>query len=255
MSAALYTARPPSTSLHWPPLRPRGEMLMAEERAILQNTWFQGLRADVQQAVLGSASIRRVRAGTPLLRMHAQAEAWYGLARGAVRIGTPLETGRRLTLGLLKPGEWFGDVSVLDDGPPPWEAETCADSTLLWVPRGALLELLDQHPSLGVALARLNSQRARQFTQMLAGAVSQPLRQRVAGLLLDIARRFGDAQPEGQRVHLRLSQQDMADMLGVCRQRVNACLKQLEREDLFKLDEGHLLLPSPQRLARVAAQG
>lgn len=223
------------------PLRGEPTLYLHEERALRVNPWFSELAPDLQRALLGAASVRRVRAGTTLLRSSLRSESWYALAHGVVRMSVPLDTGRHLTLSLLRPGEWFGDVSMLDDA-PPWEAEALSDSTLLWMPRAALLTLLEQHPSLGLALAKLNSQRTGQLTRLLASAVSQPLRQRVAQLLVHVGKRFGVAHPAGTRVTLKLSQRDLADMLGVCRQRVNVCLKRMERESLVCMDDGHLVV-------------
>ncbi|NDY91261.1 Crp/Fnr family transcriptional regulator [Ideonella livida] len=222
-------------------MRPEPALHLHEERAVVQNPWFQELGADLQRALMAACSVRRVRAGTTLLRSNLRAESWYGLALGVVRLSVPLDNGRHLTLSLVRPGEWFGDVSMLDER-SPWEAEALTDVTLLWMPRAALLDLLERFPAFGLALARLNSTRTRQLTQLLAGAVSQPLRQRVAQLLVYVGKRFGVPHAAGTRVTLKLSQRDLADMLGVCRQRVNVCLKRMERESLVQVDDGHLVL-------------
>lgn len=227
--------------LHRPQLHGEPTLLMHEERAIRSNAWFRQLDSELQSALLAAASVRRVRAGATLLRSHAPAEIWYGLAHGAVRLSTSLESGRQLTLALVHPGQWFGDVSLLD-AQPRWEAQACADSTLLWMPRATLTQLLAQHPSLGLALARLSSYRTRLITAQLTAALSMSLRQRLAYLLLHMGRRFGQPVADGVRVNLKLSQRDLSDMLGVCRQRVNVCLKQMEREQLLCSQHGHLVL-------------
>ncbi len=241
----------PTAPLHRPQLHGEPTLLLHEERAVRNNSWFRGLDVDLQRALLAACSVRRVRAGTVLLRGAGSAPAWYGLAQGAVRTSTPLDSGRRLTLALLRPGQWFGDGAMLDQA-PQLEAQACTEATLLWMPRACLLKLLEQHHGLGMALAQLNGYRTRLLTAQLTAAVSMSLRQRLAYLLLHMAEHFGEPQGQGVKLWLKLSQRDLSDMLGVCRQRVNVCLKQMEREQTLATIQGHLLL-QPEALRAMTA--
>lgn len=236
---------------HRPPLQGEPTLLLHEEHAIRRNAWFASLEPGLQRVVLAACSVRRVRAGTVVERGHAPAQTWYGLAQGAVRLSAPMDSGRSFTFSLLGPGHWFGDGAVLD-GRTLFEAQACTDITLLWMPGPTLRQLLASHPALGVALVQLNHQRTRLLTAQLTAAVSLSLRQRLAHVLLHMGRRFGDAWPGGRRrLWVKLSQRDLSDMLGVSRQRLNMCFKQLEREQAVGMAHGHLVL-SPGDLARVA---
>jgi CRP/FNR family cyclic AMP-dependent transcriptional regulator len=241
----------PTAPLHRPQLHGEPTLLLHEEQAVRGNSWFRQLDGELQRAVLAACSVRRVRSGAVLLRGNSPAQAWYGLAQGAVRISTPLDSGRRLTLSLLRPGQWFGDAAVFDSQPQV-EAQACTDATLLWMPRTTLLSLMEQHRGLGMALAQLNCHRTRLLTAQLTAAVSMSLRQRLAHLLLHMSRRFGEPHAKGVRLWLKLSQRDLSDMLGVCRQRVNVCLKQMEREHMLATAQGHLLLQT-EALSAMAA--
>lgn len=238
--AACALREAPTAPLHRPQLQGEPTLLLHEERAIRMNSWFRQLDAVLQRAVLGACSVRRVRAGTVLLRS-GPVQAWYGVAQGVVKVSTPLETGRRLTVALLRPGQWFGEEAVFDPN-AQLEAVAYTDVTLIWMPRTTLMTLVDQHARLGLALGQLTMHRTRWLTAQLASAVSMSLRQRLAHLLRLIGRDFGDLRPEGTRLWLRLSQRDLSDMLGVCRQRINVCLKQMEREQVLCTQNGHLIL-------------
>ena len=236
---------------HRPPLQGEPTLWLHEEHAIRRNAWFAGLEPALQRVVLAACSVRRVRAGTVIERGHIPAQTWDGLAQGAVRLSAPMDSGRSLTLSLLGPGHWFGDGAVLD-GSTLFEAQACTDVTLLWMPGATLRHLLTLHPMLGMALVQLHHRRTRLLTAQLTAAVSLSLRQRLAHLLLHMARRFGDVGPGGQRrLWVKLSQRDLSDMLGVSRQRLNMCFKQLEREQAVGVERGHLVL-SPGDWARVA---
>jgi CRP/FNR family cyclic AMP-dependent transcriptional regulator len=210
----------------------------AEEQAVRGEAWFASLAPELQHAILARATVRRLRAGVVLTRGAGSADAWFGVAAGAVRLSTALASGKQVSFQLVEPGGWFGDIPLIDGMGQPCDAETCADSTILVLRKDDLQQLLARHPDLGLALARLNCRRARTMMGLFADAVSLPLESRLARQLLQLARRFGQREAGGLRIALKLSQQDVADLLGASRQRVNAGLKKLERSGVLRVAAG-----------------
>jgi len=210
----------------------------SEEQAVRGDAWFSSLAAELQHAILARATVRRLRAGVVLTRGAGSADAWFGVAAGAVRLSTALASGKQVSFQLVEPGGWFGDIPLIDGMGQPCDAETCADSTILVLRKDDLLQLLARHADLGLALARLNCRRARTMMGLFADAVSLPLENRLARQLLQLARRFGQREASGLRIALKLSQQDVADLLGASRQRVNAGLKKLERSGVLRVAAG-----------------
>lgn len=211
-----------------------------ELQAVRGDAWFASLGPELQHAILARATVRRLRAGAVLIRGGSGAgEAWYGVAAGAVRLSTSLASGRQVNFQLVEPGAWFGDIPLIDGLAAPCDAETCAESTLLALRKDDLLQLLARHADFGIALARLNGRRTRALMGLFADALSLPLENRLARQLLQLARRFGTrAAGDAVRIGLKLSQQDLADLLGASRQRVNAGLKRLERDGVLWLATG-----------------
>lgn len=214
------------------------KLSVAEEQAVHAEAWFASLAPELQHAILARATVRRLRAGVVLTRGAGSADAWFGVAAGAVRLSTALASGKQVSFQLVEPGGWFGDIPLIDGMGQPCDAETCADSTILVLRKDDLLQLLARHPDLGLALARLNCRRARAMMGLFADAVSLPLENRLARQLLQLARRFGQRDTAGLRIALKLSQQDVADLLGASRQRVNAGLKKLERSGVLRVSAG-----------------
>jgi CRP/FNR family transcriptional regulator, cyclic AMP receptor protein len=219
-----------------------------ELQAVRGDAWFASLGTELQHAILARATVRRLRAGAVLIRGGSGGgagggsgghDAWYGVAAGAVRLSTSLASGRQVNFQLVEPGAWFGDIPLIDGLAAPCDAETCADSTLLVLRKEDLLQLLARHADFGIALARLNGRRTRALMGLFADALSLPLENRLARQLLQLARRFGTrAAGNAVRIGLKLSQQDLADLLGASRQRVNAGLKRLERDGVLWLATG-----------------
>jgi CRP/FNR family transcriptional regulator, cyclic AMP receptor protein len=214
------------------------KLSVAEEHAVHGEAWFASLAPELQHAILARATVRRLRAGVVLTRGAGSADAWFGVAAGAVRLSTALASGKQVSFQLVEPGGWFGDIPLIDGMGQPCDAETCADSTILVLRKDDLLQLLVRHADLGLALARLNCRRARTMMGLFADAVSLPLENRLARQLLQLARRFGQRDSGGLRIALKLSQQDVADLLGASRQRVNAGLKKLERSGVLRVAGG-----------------
>lgn len=215
------------------------KLSVAEEQAVHAEAWFASLAPELQHAILARATVRRLRAGVVLTRGAGSADAWFGVAAGAVRLSTALASGKQVSFQLVEPGGWFGDIPLIDGMGQPCDAETCADSTILVLRKDDLQQLLVRHADLGLALARLNCRRARTMMGLFADAVSLPLENRLARQLLQLARRFGQRDVNGLlRIALKLSQQDVADLLGASRQRVNAGLKKLERSGVLRVSAG-----------------
>ena len=242
----LLRSFPPQTDGADRPARPlnlaavagSAKLSAAEEQAVRGDAWFASLAPDLQHAILARSTVRRLRAGVVLTRGAGSADAWFGVAAGAVRLSTALASGKQVSFQLVEPGGWFGDIPLIDGMGQPCDAETCADSTILVLRKDDLLQLLARSPDLGLALARLNCRRARTMMGLFADAVSLPLENRLARQLLQLARRFGQREAGGLRIALKLSQQDVADLLGASRQRVNAGLKKLERSGVLRVAAG-----------------
>jgi CRP/FNR family cyclic AMP-dependent transcriptional regulator len=231
----------------------RGQLSPDEERAVVDAPWFRGLPAELGQALLSVAGVRRVPSGRTMAAALGRAEAWFGIARGAVKLTSGTRTGRQVTFSLAGPGDWFGDVAVIDGESLTHDAQTCMNTTLLVVSKPDLLALLRRQPLLGIALARINCHRAQEMMAMFTDAVSLSHEQRLIGHLLSLAKRFGVPRADGVRIALQMSQQDLANLLGASRQRINALLKKLERQSLLRVESTGLVLLSPQGLEAAAA--
>lgn len=244
--AAGWPAVPPVASLALPELRPH------EWAQVRAGAWFSALPIGVQDAVLASARVSRVRAGAVIGRRCEPARYWVGVAAGALRLGTALHDGRQLTLDLLGPGQWFGDIALMDDGPMDLDLTAQAPSTVLLVPRADLRRLTDGYDALRSALMQLNCQRLRHLFRRFEELHTLPLAQRLARQVVRLARRFGRAHGTAVRIELRISQADLAALVGGSRQRVNAALRQLQADGLVLLGEARLTVLDLPRLAALA---
>ena len=224
-----------------------------EERAMLHAAaWFGELPGPLRVAILGSARVREVEAGGVLARRGDAASAWIGVVRGALRLGTSLRDGREFTLDFVSPGQWFGDIALIDDRPLELDVTAHVRSKLLFVSKEDLQRLAAGFGELGAGLLQLNCQRLRHMFRRFEELQTLPLPQRLARQLQRLAHQFGRPVTEGVSVDLLLSQADLAAIVGGSRQRVNRTLRQMHVEGIIRLGETRLLVRRPNQLAAVA---
>jgi CRP-like cAMP-binding protein len=123
------------------------------------------------------------------------------------------------------------------------------------VARSDFHKILDQHKELYEALMRLQARRLRTLFGLVEDLNTLPLRARLAKQLLHLARSYGvPCLGDGTetRIGLQLAQEELAQLLGASRQRVNQELKSMEREDIIRIEPGGLVVRRRDALLAIA---
>ncbi|MBT9488660.1 MAG: Crp/Fnr family transcriptional regulator [Rubrivivax sp.] len=227
-------------------------LTLEERQHIETGPWFAKLSTALQQAILSRTVVRRLADGVPMAARGTPAEEWVGVARGAVRISTVSLAGKQVSLTYCEPGTWFGDIALFDGLPRTHDAHAHGDTTLLVVRKPDFKELLAQHVELYDALLRLNCRRLRLMFNQLEELNTLPLQARLARQLLLLAKSYGIPQGEEIRIGLQLAQEDLAQLLGASRQRVNQELKGFERDGILRVEPTRLVVLSRERLLEIA---
>ena len=221
-------------------------MLTTRERAAIDaGRWFSGLSPMLRHDILRMGRTKRFHDGAAIAMRGEMPQDWWGVARGAVRVSSSYLQGKQVTLTFVEPGVWFGDIALLDGEARTHDAHAHGATTLVCVAAADFLQLLDRHPEFYRALARLQARRLRHLFTKLDDLHALPLRSRLAKQLLELTRSFGqegDTPAAGIRIALPLPQEDLAQLVGASRQRVNLELKSLEREDAIRVSRGGLVV-------------
>jgi CRP-like cAMP-binding protein len=223
--------------------------LSIDERHNIDNgSWFAKLSPALRQDILGHAHVRRVEDGALVASRGAPAEEWCAVARGAVRVSSVSLSGKQVSLTYVEPGTWFGDIALFDGLPRTHDANAHGATTLLVVRKPDFKALLAAHVELYDALLRLNCRRLRLMFDAVEDLATRPLAARLARQLLLLARSYGIAEGEEIRIGLALAQEDLAQLLGASRQRVNQELKAFEREGALRVEPTRLVVVSRDKL-------
>jgi len=223
-----------------------------EHRHIESGAWFSKLSDELRHDILSRAIVRRLADGATLAARGAPAAEWCGVARGAVRVSSVSLSGKQVSLTYVEPGTWFGDIALFDGLPRTHDADAHGDTTLLVVRKADFHALLAQHVELYDALLRLNCRRLRLMFDHFEDLNTRPLQARLAKQLLLLARSYGIAQGDEIRIGLQLAQEDLAQLLGASRQRVNQELKGFERDGIVRVEPARLIVLSRDRLLAIA---
>ncbi len=224
-------------------------VLTIDERSNIESgSWFSKLSLPLRQAILSRSTVRRLTDGLTLSARGAPAEDWCGVAKGAVRVGSVSLSGKQVTLTYVEPGTWFGDIALFDGLPRTHDANAHGQTTLLVVRKADFKDLLAQHVELYDALLRLNCRRLRLMFDTIEDLNTRPLAARLAKQILLLARSYGVAEGEEVRIGLQLAQEDLAQLLGASRQRVNQELKGFERDGAVRIEPTRLVVLSKNKL-------
>jgi CRP-like cAMP-binding protein len=219
---------------------------------LMNNPWFAGLASAIRDDVLARTQTRTLAQGERLFSRGDEAHACYAVLEGSIRISGTSRDGRESVLSFYEPGTWFGEISLLDGLPRTHDAHAHTRTLLLTLARDRFEELLCAHPALARELLRLECSRLRAVLVGLESYATQSLEQRFAGRLLALAEAYGSRTARGLSIELHLSQEVLAQLTGVTRQRVNQLLKVWETDGLIEQNYGRLLLTDKPRLERIA---
>jgi CRP-like cAMP-binding protein len=223
-----------------------------EQANIDSGAWFSRLSPALRADILARAVVRRHKDGALLSSRGEAALEWIGVALGAVRISSVSLSGKQVTLTYAEPGVWFGDIALFDGMPRTHDASAHGETTLLIVRKPDFKELLKHHVELYEALLQLNCRRLRLMFDTFEDLNTRPLASRLAKQILLLARSYGVSQGDEIRIGLQLAQEDLAQLLGASRQRVNQELKAFERDGAVRVEPTRLVVLSKDKLLAIA---
>jgi CRP/FNR family cyclic AMP-dependent transcriptional regulator len=227
---------------------------MEERAAINSGRWFASLSPSLRHDILRCTYVKRFKDGELIAARGDPPEEWVACAKGAVRVGSTSVSGKQITLTYVEPGIWFGDVAIFDGDRRTHDAYAHGDTTIVCVARADFRKILDSHTELYEALLALQSRRIRLLFGLVEDLNTLPLRARLAKQLIHLGRSYGVqslADPDEIRISLQLAQEELAQLLGASRQRVNQELKQMEREGAIRVEPAGLTIRDRDALLRV----
>jgi CRP-like cAMP-binding protein len=218
---------------------------------------FAGLSPEQLTKIAALAQVRKFAAREVVVTQGEPARALFAIVRGRLKVVSCGPDGRDTVLGIMAEGEVFGEVALLDGGVRSATCTAIEPCELLAIERDQFMELLEASPTIAVKLSDVLAQRLRRLSQRSEDAAFLDVPSRLARSLLDLATRFGERRSPatGIRITLKLSQQELGDLVGATRESINKHLSDWARQGFLEVQGGRLTISdidSVRRIARVA---
>jgi CRP/FNR family cyclic AMP-dependent transcriptional regulator len=178
-------------------------------------------------------------AGARLMASDTQGDSAYVIRHGAVKVQVEQADGREVIVAILGPGEIVGEMSVVDRETRSGSVVTLEDSVLFWIDRDAFQNCLRTMPKLTLNLTEILSRRLRIANERIKALATLDVYGRIAHHLLVLANEYGEQGQDGTCIPIRLTQGDLASLVGASRVRVNQALVLLKRRGAISTDQHH----------------
>jgi len=171
---------------------------------------------------------------------------------GGVKVSTLSADGKEIIFDLLSEGDFFGELSLLDGGPRTATVTTLVPSVLVILERSFLIPFLEANPATATRLLHLLAHRLRVMDKFLEEVLFFDSETRLAKRVMALKDIYGKVVGDTVQIELKVSQQDIANLVGVTRERVNKHLKKWERAGIVSLHQGHLAIRNLALLQELA---
>ena len=169
-------------------------------------------------------------------------DALFIIAKGRVKIVLYGESGKEITLSFFRKGDFFGEMSLLDDMPRSANVVTTEDSTLLILKRDDFKKHLVENPTTAVNVLAELSKRLRKADEIIGNLALLDVYGRVARVLIDLGEKDGEKVEDGMLIRKRPTQQDIASMVSTSRETVSRALNEFQKRGLLIMDGKKVIL-------------
>jgi CRP/FNR family transcriptional regulator, cyclic AMP receptor protein len=225
---------------------------MGDSAALGDLPLFRGLPSD-QLARLNTLVRRRTfPPGTTLITADQPGDLVFIVLSGTVKIHMEQPDGSEVIIAFGGPGDIEGEMSVIENTDRTANVVTQEVTTVLWMDRATFKECLEHMPGINQNLVRILAGRLRLANARIQALCSLDVQGRLARQILGFAQQYGQPGPNGAvYIPLRLTQSDLASLIGASRERVNQIMAHYKQRGYLAVDSSYrITIYDPQALAR-----
>jgi CRP-like cAMP-binding protein len=226
-----------------------------ERMALLEQApLFSVLHPHDLRTLAGKFHLLRYRRGEIVFREGEPAERLFLIEQGALKLSVAAHHGSELLIAILGRGQIFGELEVIDRGPRAMDARAMEDSRVFGLASDVFWTMLENRPALARRLLELTARRLRSADQTSQDLVFFDAPTRLARKLLQLADEHGSPTGQGDevRVAIRVTQEEMAQMIGVTRGSANRLITAFADRGWLRWNDGSPILCNVEALLRRA---
>jgi CRP-like cAMP-binding protein len=198
-------------------------------------------------AALAHARVMRYAEDDQIFAKGDPGSSMMAVLKGRVMISSPSADGRQVVLTVMRDGDVFGEIGMLDGKDRTADATAMSDCELLVVPRGSLLALLERRPELCLRLLNVLCERLRRTNEQVEDLAFLDLEARIAKVLVRLAEENGNAA--APPIAVKISQRTLGELVGGSRESVNKHLQDWKRSGIIALGKGSIVVNDLKALA------
>ncbi len=178
--------------------------------------------------------------GTNFISSDQPGEVVYLIEHGTVKVHAEQADGTDVIIAILGQGEIVGEIAILEKTPRTASVVTLERTQLLWMSGADFLQCLNTMPLMSINLLRMLAKRLRLSSAQIQSLAAHDVYGRVARQILAFAQEYGDTAPNGDIViPLRITQSEIAELVGASRVRVNQVLVYYKQQKYISVDQHH----------------
>jgi CRP-like cAMP-binding protein len=197
---------------------------------------LEWLPADAFGRLVDHVEMREVRRRHVLYIPGDPGQSVFFLNGGRVKVSKVTRDGRELTLAYRVPGEIFGELCLGEGNPREEMAEAMENALITEVERPAFEALVERHPRLSWELMRVSNRRRNDVENKVARLIFRDVNSKLADLMLQLGRDYGVEDARGTLVAIKITHQEMANLIGSTRETVSLTLSQFKKQGLIAMD-------------------
>jgi CRP-like cAMP-binding protein len=209
--------------------------------------YFSGLSEAGIEAISRYAFEKKAERGDILVFEGQPSEDLFFVAEGVVKVFKTSADGKEQIFSIIRPGESFNDVPVLDDGANLFSAEAMGPVVLRGIKKKDMRAIVRENPQVAINVVQVLSRRVQELVSLVEDLSFRHVTSRVAKMLLGYIGRGPDSAERP-----RLTQQEMAAMIGTAREMVGRSLKTLEEEGAIKIERNRIIITNQKALREQA---
>ena len=227
-------------------------LMMADPTTLTGFSLFHNLSPQKREWVAERLHRKTFPTGTNLMTAEQPGEVIYFILSGTVKIHVEQEDGRDVILAILGRGDPVGEMSLIDSAGRSASALTLEETTVFWMDASAFHSALQDTPQIALNLARTLVGRVRLANELIQALASLNVYGRIARQLLAFAEKYGEPRSDGSiLIAIRLTQTDIADLVGASRKRVNQVMVSFKSQGLISVEnDGRITIHQQAGLAR-----
>ncbi|MGQ9368489.1 Crp/Fnr family transcriptional regulator [Azospirillum sp. A39] len=192
---------------------------------------------------IGLGRIQRFDAQSPVFNKGDPGDSLFAILTGQIGIHTSSPDGKMMMLNILDAGDVLGEIALIDGRERTAAATALRPTELFRVDRCDFIRFLEGHPRLAIRLLQVLCERLRWVSENIEDAIFLDVPRRLAKRLLQLADTYGQPLRDGGlRIGQPISQEGLANMLGVTREMVNKSLKALKKSGAIAYTKGFIVL-------------